>query len=90
MEVINILKDRNFRTLFTGGYVIDERSFGCMGSLHAIGDTEFVDSSLTRIVLEHRWSFQILERIQGTLDWAPIVDFEQGIKGLVQERLSPN
>ena len=44
--------------------------------------------SLTRIVLEHRWSFQILERIQNTLDWSPKVDFEEGIKGLVQERLS--
>jgi UDP-N-acetylglucosamine 4-epimerase len=35
-----------------------------------------------------RHSMASIERIQGTLDWSPKVDFEEGIKGLVQERLS--
>ena len=73
---------------YTEGYVIAERSFGSMGDLHIIGNVRLMGRSLTRIVLEHRWSFQILERIQNTLDWRPKVGFEEGIKGLVQERLS--
>jgi nucleoside-diphosphate-sugar epimerase len=35
-----------------------------------------------------RHSMASIERIQNTLDWSPKVDFEEGIKGLVQERLS--
>ncbi len=35
-----------------------------------------------------RHSMANIERIQSTLDWKPIVDFEEGIKGLVEERLS--
>ena len=35
-----------------------------------------------------RHSMANIERIQNTLDWKPIVDFEEGIEGLVQERLS--
>ena len=35
-----------------------------------------------------RHSMASIERIQGTLDWSPKVGFEEGIKGLVQERLS--
>jgi UDP-N-acetylglucosamine/UDP-N-acetylgalactosamine 4-epimerase len=37
-----------------------------------------------------RHSMASIERIQNTLDWNPKVDFEEGIKGLVQERLSLN
>jgi len=88
MKVINLRKDMRFRTRFTEGYVIAERSFDCMGNLHAIRDAGFIGSSLTIIVQQHRLSFRILERIQSTLDWSPKVDFEEGIKGLVQERLS--
>jgi len=35
-----------------------------------------------------RHSMANIERIRNTLDWIPKVDFEEGIKGLVQERLS--
>jgi len=35
-----------------------------------------------------RHSMASIERIQSTLDWSPKVGFEEGIKGLVQERLS--
>ena len=35
-----------------------------------------------------RHSMASIERIQNTLDWRPKVGFEEGIKGLVQERLS--
>ena len=35
-----------------------------------------------------RHSMASIERIQSTLDWRPKVGFEEGIKGLVQERLS--
>ena len=35
-----------------------------------------------------RHSMANIERIQNTLDWKPIVEFEEGVKGLVQERLS--
>lgn len=35
-----------------------------------------------------RHSMANIERIQSTLDWKPIVDFEEGIEGLVQERLN--
>jgi nucleoside-diphosphate-sugar epimerase len=35
-----------------------------------------------------RHSMANIERIQRTLDWSPKVDFKEGIKGLVQERLS--
>jgi len=35
-----------------------------------------------------RHSMANIERIQNTLDWKPIVGFEEGIKGLVEERLS--
>jgi nucleoside-diphosphate-sugar epimerase len=35
-----------------------------------------------------RHSMASIERIQSTLEWNPKVDFEEGIKGLVQERLS--
>ena len=37
-----------------------------------------------------RHSMASIGRIKSTLDWRPIVDFEEGIKGLVQERLSLN
>jgi nucleoside-diphosphate-sugar epimerase len=37
-----------------------------------------------------RHSMASIGRIKNTLDWRPIVDFEEGIKGLVQERLSLN
>jgi len=35
-----------------------------------------------------RHSMASIERIQSTLDWRPKVGFEEGIKGLLQERLS--
>ena len=35
-----------------------------------------------------RHSMANIERIRSTLDWKPIVNFEKGIEGLVQERLS--
>ena len=35
-----------------------------------------------------RHSMANIERIRSTLDWKPIVNFEEGIEGLVQERLS--
>jgi nucleoside-diphosphate-sugar epimerase len=45
-----------------------------MGVLLITGGAGFIGSTLTKV----------------TLDWKPIVDFEEGIKGLVQERLSLN
>ena len=35
-----------------------------------------------------RHSMANIERIRSTLDWKPIVGFEEGIEGLIQERLS--
>ena len=37
-----------------------------------------------------RHSMASIERIQSTLDWSPKVGFEEGIKGLLQERLNLN
>ena len=74
-----------------------------MGVLLVTGGVCFIGSALAKIALERGWVFRVLgnrsngiehnvevyiERKRSTLDWKPVVDFEEGIEGLIQERLS--
>jgi len=72
MQIIKICKYQCFCVGYTEGYVIAKCLFGYMGVLIITGGTGFNNSTLAK-------SDQVM---------ALEVDFEEGIKGLVEERLS--